>query len=106
MSYRFMRMIVFFDLPTETNENKKNYRNFRKMLIQNGFVMMQESVYCRIVLNKSVEESVAATIKRNNPPNGIVQLLTITEKQFSKIEFICGEVKSDVLASDERLVIL
>ena len=44
MSYRFMRIIVFFDLPTETLEDKREYRKFRKMLIENGFVMMQESV--------------------------------------------------------------
>lgn len=106
MSYRFMRMLVFFDLPTETNENKRNYRNFRKMLIKNGFVMMQESVYCRLVLNQSVEEAIAETIRRNKPPDGIVQLLTITEKQFSKMEFICGEAKHEVLDSDDRVVIL
>ncbi len=106
MSYRFMRMLVFFDLPTETGENKRNYRAFRKMLIKNGFVMMQESVYCRLVLNQSVESSVSEIIRRNKPPEGVVQLLTVTEKQFSKMEYIAGESKSDVLATDERVVIL
>lgn len=106
MSYRFMRVLVFFDLPTETNEDKRNYRKFRKTLITNGFVMMQESVYCRMVLNPSIEKSVAEIIKKNKPPHGVVQLLTITEKQFSKIEYITGESHSDVIDSDERLVIL
>lgn len=106
MSYRFMRMLVFFDLPTESAADRRNYRRFRKMLIQNGFLMMQESVYCRLLLNQTVEESVAAVIRKNKPPEGIVQLLTITEKQFAKMEFICGEAKTDVLDTDERLVIL
>lgn len=48
-----MRIIVFFDLPTETNENKREYRKFRKMLIENGFIMLQESVYCRMALNQT-----------------------------------------------------
>ena len=37
MSYRFMRMIIFFDLPTETPTDRKNYSRFRKTLIKNGF---------------------------------------------------------------------
>ena len=35
--FRVMRMLVFFDLPTLTNEDKRNYRQFRKLLIKNGF---------------------------------------------------------------------
>lgn len=101
-----MRIFVFFDLPVETNENKRNYRKFRKFLIKNGFIMMQESIYCRMVLNQTVASTVVQAVKRNRPPEGIVQLLTVTEKQFAKMEFITGEHKSDVLDTDERLVIL
>lgn len=106
MSYRFMRIIVFFDLPTETAENRKQYRLFRKGLIEHGFIMMQESVYCRMVPNASVQQSVVATVRQIKPPSGIVQMLTITEKQFSKMECIVGELKNDVINSDARLVIL
>lgn len=106
MSYRFMRMIVFFDLPTITAEDKRNYLKFRKMLMRNGFLMMQESVYCRLALNQSVVDSLSDTIRKNRPTKGIVQLLTVTEKQFSKMEYICGSVKNDVLNTDEKVVIL
>ena len=47
--FRFMRMIVFFDLPTLTNEDKRNYRKFRKVLIKNGFIMLQEFVQTMIM---------------------------------------------------------
>lgn len=80
MSYRFMRIIVFFDLPTETAADRREYRTFRKLLIKNGFVMMQESVYCRMVLNGSVQKSVFDVIRKNKPKKGIVQMLTVTEK--------------------------
>ena len=106
MSYRFMRMIVFFDLPTETNEDKRNYRRFRKMLIDNGFMMMQESVYCKLLLNGSVAKAKLDTIKSHKPSKGLVQILTVTEKQFSGIELIVGEYKSDIIDSDERLIVL
>ncbi len=106
MTYRFMRILVFFDLPTVTDKDKREYRRFRKMLIQNGFVMMQESVYTRMVLNKTVEKSVIDTLKRNKPSDGLVQAIVITEKQFAGMVNISGEFVSNVIDTDERLVIL
>ncbi len=106
MSYRFMRMIVFFDLPTITEADRREYRRFRKMLIENGFIMMQESVYCRMVLNQNVQKSVENVIRSEKPNNGVVQLLTVTEKQFAGMSYIVGKNESDVIDSDERLVIL
>lgn len=106
MTYRFMRILVFFDLPTVTDKDKREYRRFRKMLIQNGFVMMQESVYTRMVLNKTVEKSVVDTLKRNKPSDGLVQAIVITEKQFAGMVNISGEFVSNVIDTDERLVIL
>lgn len=101
-----MRMLVFFDLPVETVEDKREYRKFRKLLLSNGFIMLQESVYCRMVLNKTVEKSVSDTIKRNRPRAGLVQMLTVTEKQFSQMEYITGEFHSDIIDSDERVVVI
>lgn len=106
MSYRFMRILVFFDLPTETLADKKEYRKFRKLLIKNGFMMMQESVYCRMVLNSSVTQSVVQLIKKNKPPKGLVQLLAVTEKQFSNMTYITGMYTNDIVDTDERVVIL
>lgn len=101
-----MRMIVFFDLPTETNEDKRAYRAFRKALIKNGFIMMQESVYTKLLTTPTVESSVKSLINRNKPPKGIVQMLIVTEKQFSKMEFIVGEYHSDIIDSEERVIVL
>ena len=68
--------------------------------------MMQESVYSKLALNSTAANAVIANIRKNSPPAGLVQILTITEKQFSRIEFVIGEHSSEVLDSDERLVIL
>ena len=54
MSYRFMRILVFFDLPSVTSEEKREYLKFRKMLVKSGFLMMQESVYSKLALNTTV----------------------------------------------------
>lgn len=101
-----MRVIVFFDLPTETLENKREYRKFHKLLIKNGFLMMQESVYSRMLITPGAGRSVLETIRRNRPSEGIVQVMTVTEKQFAGMEYITGEHHSEVIDSDERLIIL
>ena len=102
--FRFMRMIVFFDLPAITVEEKRYYRQFRKLLIKNGFVMLQESVYCKMITSPSVENSVKLLIHKNKPPQGLVQILTVTEKQFVKMDYVVGEYTRDVIASEERVV--
>ena len=101
-----MRILLFFDLPIETAADRRNYRSFRKLLIKNGFIMLQKSVYCKLMTTPSVEFSVKKLIRENRPPDGIVQILTVTEKQFSKMEFIVGKSTSDVIDSEDRLIIL
>ena len=101
-----MRVLVFFDLPTDTASDKREYRKFRKMLIKTGFVMMQESVYSKIVLNSTAKDMVLDIVRKNKPPVGLVQALTITEKQFAGIDFIVGTRHGDVLDTDERMVVL
>ena len=101
-----MRAMVFFDLPINTLEEKRDYRYFRKALIKNGFFMLQESVYVKLLSSSSVENSVKNLIQKVKPRKGLVQLLIVTEKQFSKMELVVGEYNSEVLDSDERLVVL
>ena len=106
MSYRFMRVLVFFDLPNITPQDKRAYRLFRKTLIKSGFIMLQESVYCRMLITPSAESAVIAQIKANKPPTGIVQVLTVTEKQFASMEYLVGSFKSEVVDSDKRMIVL
>ena len=101
-----MRILVMFDLPVGTESERKNYRLFRKYLIKSGFLMLQESVYCKIAQNTTVADAIIANVRKNGPDDGLVQVLKITEKQYSRMEYIVGESKTDVLDSDERLVIL
>lgn len=106
MSYRFMRVLVMFDLPTETSENRRNYTKFRKYLIKSGFMMMQQSVYVRLALNQTNAKGMIDSVKKNKPSEGFVQILTITEKQYSKMEIISGEYSNDTVDTDERLLML
>lgn len=101
-----MRVVVFFDLPTVTAEDKREYRTFRKFLVKKGFLMIQESVYAKIALNQTMAANIEKSVRDNKPKYGLVQMLTVTEKQFSKMEYVVGEKQSNIIDSDERLVIV
>lgn len=106
MSYRFMRVIVMFDLPVVTASERKEYTKFRKYLIKSGYLMLQESIYCKLAQNTTAADALIQNIKKNKPPQGLVQVLKITEKQYAKMEYIIGTSKTEVYDGDERLVIL
>lgn len=99
-----MRLLLFFDLPTETSKNRLDYTRFHKFLIKNGFIMMQKSVYSKLVINNVTSAAVKAKISKNLPPTGIIELLEVTENQFSRIEYLIGEKQSVIEESMERLI--
>ena len=99
MSYRFMRIVLFFDLPTLTEKNRKEYTRFRKFLIKTGFMMLQESVYVKLALNTTTTNTLMNNLEKNKPADGLVQVLLV-------MYMLLGENKSEVLNSTERLVFL
>lgn len=95
-----------FDLPVLTAADRREYRKFRGYLLKNGFIMLQESVYCRMALNKTLADSVTERLGKQKPPKGLVMVLSVTEKQFQNMEIITGSYASDVIDTDKRIVIL
>lgn len=90
MTYNFMRLILFYDLPMITKKEKRIYTHFRKYLIQNGYMMMQFSVYCKIFNNRDAAINHMLILKRSVPDRGQIRLMLITEQQYSKIDIIVG----------------
>jgi len=74
MSYRFMRVLVMFDLPI------------------------------KLAMNQGSADLIVKSIRKLCPEEGIVQVLQITEKQFSKMEFLVGESQTEYVDSDERFI--
>lgn len=97
-------LLVFFDLPVGTDGERREYTRFRKFLLSNGFIMMQNSVYSKLVVNNVTSDLMRRKIKCNLPSSGLVQLLEITENQFAKIEYLVGEEQKTTLDGMERLV--
>lgn len=101
-----MRMILMFDMPTETVEERKAYRKFRKFLLSEGFIMHQFSVYSKLLLNNSANKAMIDRLQANNPKKGSITLLTVTEKQFARMIYLNGERDMSMANSDKRLVFL
>lgn len=106
LRYRIMRLIVFFDVPTVTVDDRRRYRKLHQLLVKEGFLMIQYSVYVRVVTNKQSAKFLENRIEKAAPSNGMVQSLIITEKQYADIRFLSGKSVEDIRNTDERLVII
>jgi CRISPR-associated protein Cas2 len=89
---KFMRILVFFDLPVKTKAERKTYSRFRSFLIKDGYHMLQYSLYARTCNGADAVEKHKKRIYANLPDNGSVRLLVITEKQFESIEILVGDL--------------
>lgn len=89
--YRVMWILVFFDLPTETKQDKKAYASFRKSLRRDGFTMFQFSIYVRHCASMENAEVHIKRVKSFLPKFGHIGILCITDKQFGKIELFYGQ---------------
>ena len=101
-----MRLMIMFDLPVETAQQRKQYRQFRKALINEGFLMVQYSVYVRVCVTKSAAVLMENRIKTYLPDNGTIQTLMLTEKQYNDMHFLTGEKVEDVRNTSDRTLIL
>lgn len=97
-----MRMMIMFDLPTFSLQDLREYHKFRKFLIENGFIMMQESIYTKLLLNAASANLMSKQVKKVVPKDGLVQMLIVTEKQFAGMELLSGELNSTYINSDKR----
>lgn len=88
---RFMKIMVFFDLPIITKSQKKEYSRFRKCLINDGFIMLQYSVYCRTTRNNDDAKKHISRLRTFIPSEGSVRVLTITDKQYNSMELLVGD---------------
>ncbi|MCT1176477.1 CRISPR-associated endonuclease Cas2 [Pediococcus pentosaceus] len=101
-----MRLMIMFNLPVETAKQRKQYRQFRKSLINEGFLMIQYSVYVRVCVTKKSATLMENRIKTFLPENGTIQALTLTEKQYNDMHFLVGDRVEDVRNNSDRTVIL
>ncbi|MDD4078081.1 MAG: CRISPR-associated endonuclease Cas2 [Bacilli bacterium] len=102
-----MRVLLFFDLPTITKAERKTYANFRKYLINNGYMMIQFSVYSKIFNNRDAAVNHIKTLQKNIPEMGHIRLMLVTEKQYANtIIFIGGKTNQEKVLTTDPFIIL
>lgn len=85
-----MWVLVFFDLPTETKKDRKNYAMFRKKMLADGFQMFQFSIYLRHCSSKENADVHIKRVKAILPAKGHVGIMFVTDKQFGMMEIFRG----------------
>ncbi len=107
MSFRFMRIIVFFDLPVQTGKERRIYTLFRKWLIKNGYIMLQLSVYVKLFNNRDAATKHLVKLRTSAPEAGAVRAMMVTEKQYTRMEIIVGgKSRQEDAITTEPFVIL
>lgn len=100
-----MRVMIFFDLPVKSKQDRRAYTDFRRELLKNGFIMVQYSVYSRTVKNQDDANKYERLIERIVPANGSVRMMTVTEKQYAVIRLLAGErLKSENLLDTKDIL--
>ena len=102
-----MRLLVFFDLPTITRDDKRAYTLFRRFLLKDGYDMIQWSVYGRVVNGYDNMETHVQRLNANLPPDGSVRCLQISEKEFTRMKVLVGRPKKqEKTVTSAQLVLL
>lgn len=101
--YRILWVFVFFDLPTETKKQRKDYTKFRKNLQQDGFSMLQYSIYIRHCASRENADVHIKRVKGFLPPEGEVIIFELTDKQFGMMEFFRNHQPSNKPDTPQQL---
>lgn len=103
---KFMRILVFFDLPVKSKAQRRAATGFRAFLLKDGYYMVQYSVYARVCNGADAVEKHRQRLRQNLPENGAVRMLVITEKQYGAIEILLGKrTQADADFQCEQLTI-
>jgi CRISPR-associated protein Cas2 len=101
--YQILWIFVFFDLPTDTKKDRKNYAQFRKNLQKDGFTMMQYSIYVRHCNSRENADVHIKRVKSFLAPRGEIILFSVTDKQFGMMEFFKGQKETEKPNTPQQL---
>ena len=103
---RFVWMFVLFDLPVGTKADRRWATKFRKFLNDDGFLMLQLSVYARVCRGEEAADKHAQRVTKNLPPKGSVRTLQVTDKQYARMRLMLGEATFSEKKAPQQLVLL
>jgi CRISPR-associated protein Cas2 len=100
-----MRLLVFFDLPTTTKDYKQAYIEFRRFLLQDGYNMLQWSVYGRVINGEDSAEKHFNRLSKNLPKKGSIRCMKVSEKQYAGMKILLGESTSQEKNGCQQLLL-
>lgn len=100
-----MWVITMFDLPTDTKAARRSYTKFREYLLEQGFMMLQFSVYARPCLSDEIAEALEKRVKGSLPDDGEVRIVSFTDKQFARMKVFHGKIRAATEKMPQQLSI-
>lgn len=104
--YRFVWMVVMFDLPVLTKRQRKRAARFRPDLLDLGFEMAQYSVYMKFCGQRDAAEALTRRVEKCVPSQGRVSVLTVTDKQYGRMRVFAGGAARPGVDERGQLVLL
>lgn len=102
-AYRLLWVLVLFDLPTDTKQDRKAYARFRKDILKEGFTMFQFSIYVRHSISRENADRHIRRVKALMPNKGHIGIMIITDKQFADMEIFYGGQKAQKPSTPQQL---
>jgi CRISPR-associated protein Cas2 len=103
--YELMWMMVLFDLPVVEKKERKEAADFRNFLLNNGFSMVQYSIYMKVLSGLDACPKYYSLIEKNLPKNGKIDIITITDRQYENIKSYNGRAKNPTKKSPQQLLL-
>jgi len=102
--YRMAWVLVFFDLPVGTAEERKAATNFRKDLVRDGYIMVQYSVYARPCGSADRVETQVRRLKPKIPAKGEVRSLIISDAQWGRMLIMRSQQRVEAEPQPEQMM--
>jgi len=103
---RFLWLFVLFDLPVGTKAQRRDATRFRNFLKDQGFMMLQYSVYARACRGEDGAMKHVARVTRSLPSSGSVRALQVTERQYGRMKLLLGQAKPGESVASRQMVLL
>lgn len=101
-----MWLFIFFDLPVGTKEQRRQATRFRNFLKDDGFMMLQWSVYARACRGDDAVDKHMQRVVKSLPRKGSVRSLQVTDRQYARMRLLLGEAPKNERVAPQQLVLL
>lgn len=103
---RILWLFVFFDLPVGTKGERRAAARFRNFLKDDGYMMLQWSVYARVCRGEEAVDKHLQRVTKNLPGKGSIRALQVTDKQYGRMRLLLGEMKKNERVAPQQMVLL